>query len=259
MPWTLATLNVNGLRSAVKKDLHLWREAAGADVLCLQEVRMAAGDAGGAHAPPEGWTVVQSDAEKKGYSGTAVWSRLPVRSSAVGCGIDLAAREGRYVRVDTDEAAIISVYVPSGTTGAERQAVKDAFLEDFLAVTGALLAEGRPVALCGDVNIAHREIDIHDPKRNAKTSGFLPHERAWMDRLLAQGWIDLFRHLHPDRREYSWWTERFQARQNDKGWRIDYVLVTPDLALRAEDCWLAGRNPKLSDHCAVLARFRSIG
>ncbi len=256
--WTLATLNLNGLRSAVRKGFHDWRKRSRADVICLQELRMNREQVAAmpGHAPPRGWTVVQADAEKKGYAGTAVWTRLPVRGHAVGCGIERADREGRMVRVDLDEATVVSLYVPSGSSGPERQAWKEAFLERFLDVSRELLELGRPVALCGDINIAHREIDIHNPRGNAKNSGFLPHERAWVDRLLAQGWVDLFRHLHPEAREYSWWSNRGRARELDRGWRIDAILVTPDLAERAEDCWIVGRTPRLSDHAPVMARFR---
>lgn len=254
--WVLGTLNLNGLRAATRKGFRAWLEQAAPDVLCMQEVRMAAADMGAEHQPPPGWSSIQAEAEKKGYSGTAVWSRLPLLASSTGMGLDWSDREGRWSQVETAEATIVSVYVPSGSSGEERQAWKDRWMEWFLPHARDLLASGRPIAICGDVNIAHREMDIHNPKSNARSSGFLPHERAWMGELLALGWVDLYRHLHPQNATWSWWSQRGAARQNDKGWRIDYILCSPSLAEKAEDCWIVGREPAISDHCAVMARFR---
>ena len=255
MPWTVATLNLNGIRSANRRGFAAWRDTTPVDVLLLQELRMQRPEMTAEHLPPDGWAHAQADAEKKGYSGAAVWSRLPAKAAQTGCGLGWADAEGRIARLDLAQATVISAYLPSGSSGPERQAKKDEFLEYFLPVTAGLLASGSPVLIGGDVNIAHREIDIHDPKGNAKNSGFLPHERAWMDRLLAQGWVDLYRHLCPAGRDYSWWSNRGRARENNKGWRIDYLLASPALAARAEACWIH-READLSDHAPVLARFR---
>lgn len=254
MPWTLATLNLNGLRSATRRGFPGWLDRARPDVLCLQELRIQRAEMVGEHAPPAGWHEIQADAEKKGYSGSAVWSRIEPRCTSLGCGLDWADSEGRVTRMELPQATVLSVYLPSGSSGPERQARKDAFLVYFLDVTAALLKEGRPVVMCGDFNIAHKEIDIHDPKGNAKNSGFLPHERAWMDALLAQGWVDLFRARNPELRQYSWWSNRGRARENDKGWRLDYLIASPDLASRAEISWIE-RSADLSDHAPVLVRF----
>lgn len=255
MPWTLATLNLNGLRSATRRGFPGWLDRARPDVLCMQELRIQRSEMVGVYAPPADWHEVQADAEKKGYSGSAVWSRIAPRCASLGCGLDWADSEGRVARMELPQATVLSVYLPSGSSGPERQARKDAFLVYFLDVTAALLKEGRPVVMCGDFNIAHKEIDIHDPKGNAKNSGFLPHERAWMDALLAQGWVDLFRARNPELRQYSWWSNRGRARENDKGWRLDYLIASPDLAPKAELSWIE-RSADLSDHAPVLVRFK---
>lgn len=255
--WQLTTLNCNGLRSAVRKGFGKWRARCGADVIALQELRMQANQMTTDHTAPRGWRSIQSDAEKKGYSGVSVWSRLAVEGAgSTQCGIPLADTEGRFARLDTEEASVVSLYVPSGSSGEARQVTKDAFLEALLEVTAGFLAEGRPMAICGDINIAHTPQDIHNPTGNKKNSGFLPHERAWLDRLLAQGWVDVFRSCNPEAQEYSWWSNRGQARAKDRGWRLDYILATPDLAGRATRAWITGRTPALSDHCPVNATFR---
>ncbi len=254
--WKLTTLNVNGLRSATRKGFAEWRTTIDSDVLLLQELRMQVEQLTGAHAPPPGYAGIASEAEKKGYSGVAAWTRLPVRHQTRTCGIPLVETEGRWAQVETPEATLVSLYLPSGTSGPERQAVKDTFSEDLLGVLDRLSADGAPVAVCGDFNVAHTENDIHNPRGNAKNSGFLPHEREWFSRMLARGWVDLYRHLNPTDTAYSWWSNRGQARANDKGWRIDYILCTPSLAARATACWIEGREPALSDHCAVHATFR---
>lgn len=255
MAWTASTLNLNGIRSANRRGFRAWFERASPDVLMLQELRMQRPEMEAEHLPPEGWAHVQVDAEKKGYAGSAIWSRLPPAAVAHGTGLGWADLEGRVVRMDLAPATVLSVYQPSGSSGEERQAKKEEFMEHFLELSRGLLAEGRPTLLGGDFNIAHREIDIHDPKGNAKNSGFLPRERAWVDRLLALGWVDLFRALNPDSRVYSWWSNRGQARANNKGWRLDYLFASPSLAAKAERAWIEP-EANLSDHAPVMAQFR---
>lgn len=255
MSWTLACLNMNGVRSAVRKGFRNWRPRSKADVFALQELRMQAHQMGPEHRAPRGWKSVQADAQKKGYSGSAVWSRLPVLGQSTGMGLDWADNEGRVARLDLAPASVISVYLPSGSSGPVRQAQKEVFMDHLFARSQEWLAEGRPMVVCGDLNIAHTKRDIHNPTGNKKNSGFLPHEREWFTRLLDLGWVDLWRHMNPEAQEYSWWSQRGQARALDRGWRLDYLLVTPDLAERAEACWIVGRKPALSDHCPVMARF----
>ena len=159
------------------------------------------------------------------------------------------------LRTELGDLVLLNVYVPSGSSGEERQAAKYAWLDHFLELTGALLDEGRPALLCGDFNIAHTELDIHAPKRNEKNSGFLPEERAWFSRLLEQGWTDVLRALHPDEPGlYSWWSNRGKAREKDLGWRLDYILASPDLAPRAREAWIEKRAG-LSDHAPIWVRF----
>jgi exodeoxyribonuclease III len=159
------------------------------------------------------------------------------------------------VRMVTDQATIYSIYFPSGSSGLERQAFKDSFNEFVLDWLQPELDSGRPVAVCGDVNVAHTAADIWNPKGNLKNSGFLPHEREWMDRLLARGWVDVWRALNGEAQAYSWWSNRGEARARDRGWRIDYLLVSPSLAARAVSANIVGTMPYLSDHCPISATF----
>jgi len=261
--WSLSTLNVNGIRACVRHGFWDWFNDQSPDVLCLQEVRMSIEQVKGKsrmHVAPEGWTSSRADAQKKGYSGTAVWTHLPVSGQGQGCGHTIADHEGRVSWLDLfdgdDKVRIYSIYFPSGTSGEGRQAIKDdfnAFIRDHIRPH---LAAGDKVAVCGDVNTAHTRQDIHNPSGNKKNSGFLPHEREWMTALLSDGWVDLFRSMHPDDKTWSWWSNRGQARAKDRGWRIDYILCSPALAALATDCTITGREPKISDHCAVNARFR---
>ena len=254
--WTLTTLNVNGLRSAVRKGFREWRPKTRADVICLQELRMQPDQQDAAHRAPRGWKSVQHDAEKRGYSGVSVWSRLPVSDSGIGTGAPEFDREGRVAWLQTDLARIYSVYFPSGTSSEERQAYKNAFNDHITGFLQPQLDSGEPVAVCGDVNVAHTADDIWNPTGNKKNSGFLPHEREWMSGLLARGWVDVWRLRHPGVKQYSWWSNRGQARAKDRGWRIDYILASPALADRLVDARIEGRLPALSDHCAVHATFR---
>lgn len=256
--WQLTTLNVNGLRAATRKGFAEFRDGCGADVVLLQETRMQDVQLKAAHRPPEGWTGAWAQAEKKGYSGACAWSRLPVTATTTDCGIELARVEGRWAQIETPQATLVSLYLPSGSSGEARQAIKDDFSEQLLAHMDTLLESGAPVAVCGDYNVAHTELDIWEWKRNAKNSGFLPHERAWFSRLLDRGWVDLWRRFHPEERGYSWWSNRGQARAKDRGWRIDYVLCSPALAERATACWIQGQEPAVSDHCAVHATFARV-
>ncbi len=251
MSWTLSTLNVNGLRACVRNGFGTWRPKSGADVLALQEVRMWPDQMQKEHLSPRGWRQVDAIAEKKGYSGASVWTRLPMTGSSLGCGLDWADREGRVARVDLEQASVISVYLPSGSSKPERQALKEAFMDHFFEWSKALLDEGRPMVICGDLNIAHTELDIKNATANKKTSGFLPHEREWFSRLLELGWVDVWRQQNPGVEEYSWWSQRGQARAKNVGWRLDYQLATPDLAAKVEKAWITGRTPALSDHCPV--------
>jgi len=255
MSRTLCTLNVNGLRAAAKRGFGDWLARKRPDVLCLQEVRARPEQVSDELRSPAGYSTKWLWAEKRGYSGVALYSREAADAYLPGCGIDWADREGRVLRGDFGDEVIVSTYVPSGSSSEERQALKFSFLDAFPRFTKKLLKLDRPVALCGDVNIAHTELDIHAPKRNEKNSGFLPEERAWLTKLLRQGWVDVLRAQHPDEPGlYSWWSNRGQARAKDLGWRIDYVLMNPAFAERVTRAWI-DKEAGLSDHAPVWVEY----
>jgi exodeoxyribonuclease III len=254
--WTVTTLNVNGLRSGVRRGFGRWVRRQRPDVLCLQEIRLdPAVPPKGELAPPRTWKGAWNHAQKKGYSGVAVWSRQAPLAFRTGTGLAWSDLEGRVLVAEFDRMRVVSVYIPSGSRTAERQARKDAFLDHFLGFTSELLKDGRPTVMCGDLNIAHTELDIHNPSGNRKNSGFLPHERDWMDRLFAQGWVDVYRKLHPGKKHYSWWSNLGRARELDRGWRLDYQVATPDLADRAVEGKIE-RLASLSDHAPVTISYR---
>jgi exodeoxyribonuclease-3 len=253
--FVLGTLNANGIRSAERRGFSRWLRRSAPDFLCLQELRAASEQVAPELHSPAGWNARWQSAEKKGYAGVGLLSRRAADRYAAGTGLDWGDREGRFLRADFGPLAVCSVYVPSGTSSEERLRRKLAWMEHFAPFAAELLARQELVALCGDVNIAHAEIDIHDPRGNAKNSGFLPEERAWLTRLLAQGWVDVVRALHPGVPGlYSWWSNRGRAREKDLGWRLDYVLASPALAARARRAWIEKRAG-LSDHAPVLVEF----
>jgi exodeoxyribonuclease-3 len=251
MSRTVCTLNANGIRSADRRGFSKWLARTQPDVLCLQEMRATEDDVDDELRSPAGYSTRWQCAEKKGYSGVALYSKPSPDRYSPGTGFEHCADEGRALRADFQDMSVVSLYVPSGSSSDERQKVKFKFLDHLLEFTGALVKEKRPLLLCGDFNIAHTAIDIARPKQNEKNSGFLPEERAWFDRLLAQGWVDCFRTLHPGEPGlYSWWSNRGRARENDVGWRIDYVLATPELAPRVRKSWIE-KKAGLSDHAPV--------
>jgi exodeoxyribonuclease-3 len=250
----ISTYNVNGIRAATKKGLVDWLKMESPDVVCLQEIKADADQF-----PDElftlGYEFYIHPAQKKGYSGVAILTkRKPVRSF-VGMGIDWVDAEGRILTVEFEELRVVSVYAPSGTTGEERQAVKYRFLDVFLDWMRAVSADGKPTVFCGDINIAHMAIDIHNPISNKNTSGFLPEERAWFTSMLDAGYEDVFRALHPGEKDlYSWWTVRANAKANNKGWRIDYHIATKGLSAKATDARMT-RELNLSDHVPVTVTY----
>ncbi len=251
MPTTLVTLNANGIRSADRRGFLRWLKRARPDYLCLQELRATREDVEDELYSPAGWNARWHCAAKKGYSGVALYSRSAPERYEVGHGFDHCADEGRMLRADFEELSVVSLYVPSGTSSAERLAIKLRYMELLLPQLGRLLAEKRPIAVCGDFNVAHTEIDLANPKSNAKNSGFLPEERAWFTKLLGLGWVDVVRKLHPGEKNlYSWWSNRGRAREKDVGWRLDYVLCSPELAPRVTKAWIE-KKAGLSDHAPV--------
>ncbi|GGM99454.1 exodeoxyribonuclease [Dyadobacter beijingensis] len=247
----ILTYNLNGIRAALKNGLLEWLQTTPADILCFQEVKATPDvvDLSGFNTlgyELAGWHA----AEKKGYSGVAIFSKTKPDRVIEGCGIPAYDSEGRVLRVDFGDITVLNCYFPSGTSGEVRQGVKMRFLADFLIWVNELRKERPNLIICGDYNIAHTEIDIHDPVRNQKSSGFLPEERAWMTEWFANGYTDAFRFMNPTLRQYSWWTYRAGARGNNKGWRIDYISVAESLKSRIT----AARqyNDAIhSDHCPV--------
>ena len=227
----ILTWNVNGLRAAIRKGFadHLTRLKP--DVVLLQEVRALPEQLPVGWDSPKGWEVIWHPAEKKGYAGTAVWSRFPMEE--VGRGILKRDPEGRVLRVRIEGIQLISVYLPSGSSGEERQKRKETWMKSMLPWTKKLVGLDEPVVMGGDFNIAHTEKDIFYAKGNEKNSGFLPHERRWMGRLLKSGWSDYVREHYGDiQGSYSWWSNRGRARELDRGWRIDYLLGNESAAAR---------------------------
>lgn len=247
----ILTYNLNGIRAALKNGLLDWLQTTPADILCFQEVKATPDvvDLSGFTAlgyELAGWHA----AEKKGYSGVAIFSKIKPDKVVAGCGIPAYDSEGRVLRADFGDITVLNCYFPSGTSGDVRQSVKMRFLADFLIWVNELRKERPNLIICGDYNIAHTEIDIHDPVRNQKSSGFLPEERAWMTEWFANGYTDAFRFMNPTLRQYSWWTYRAGARGNNKGWRIDYISVAEPI----KDRILAARqynDAVHSDHCPV--------
>jgi exodeoxyribonuclease-3 len=251
MVLTLCTLNANGIRAAERRGFSRWLARRQPSILCLQEVRAQRCDVPPKLYSPRGYNTRWQCARKKGYAGVALWSHECADAYRAGSGLDWGDDEGRVLRADYPDLSVVSCYVPSGSAGPERQERKWRFLEHFLGYARALLAERRPIAMCGDFNIAHTPLDIHAPKRNEKNSGFLPEERAWFDALLAQGWVDVVRAQHPGVPGlYSWWSNRGRAREKDLGWRIDYVLADPRLAERVKRAWIE-KKAGLADHAPV--------
>ena len=247
----IISYNVNGIRAALKKDLLGWLAAADADVVCFQETKAQPEqiddqlfhDLGYKHCY---WF----SAEKKGYSSVGIISKREPKHVEYGTGIDYMDREGRNLRVDFDGLSIMSLYLPSGTNDA-RLEFKLQYMADFKTYVNHLKKEHPNLVICGDYNICHEPIDIHDPVRLKNVSGFLPVEREWLTNFLELGLIDSFRHLHPDKEQYSWWSYRANARERNKGWRLDYLLITQDLKPRLKRALIL-QEAKHSDHCPVL-------
>ncbi len=250
MGLNLISYNVNGLRAALRNGLADWLAIHDFDVLCFQEVKATADVVDLTPLEKLGYHYHWHAAEKKGYSGVATFSKTKPDKVVAGCGLPVYDSEGRILRTDFGDLTILNCYFPSGTTGDARQAVKMAFLRDFNLFADALRQERPNLIVVGDYNIAHQEIDIHDPVRNKNTTGFLPEERAWLSDWFGTGMTDAFRFKHPEQVEYSWWSYRAGARQNNKGWRIDYASVADTLRDQILDCRQLP-DAVHADHCPV--------
>jgi len=253
----ILTLNLNGIRSATTKGFLGWLSTQGADIVCLQELKAQEADLTEAMRVPDGCHSWFHCAEKKGYSGVGLYARRPPDQVVAGIGNAEFDAEGRYLRADWGNLSVISLYMPSGSSSPERQEAKVRFMDEFFPHLDKLLASGREIVICGDWNIAHREIDLKNWKSNQKNSGFLPEERAWLTRVFDElGWVDVYRHLYPDvgPDAYTWWSNRGQARAKNVGWRIDYQIATPGIAAKAV---LAGvyKERRFSDHAPLMVEY----
>lgn len=247
----IISYNVNGIRAAQKKGLLNWLEEAEPDVLCIQETKAQPDQLDEALIKPNGgYQTYWYSAEKKGYSGVAIFTKHTPINVEYGMGHELYDQEGRVLRVDYPNFSIISAYFPSGTSGDHRQAIKEDFLKDFIPYIQSLREKIPNLIIAGDYNIAREARDIHDPVRNKKTSGFLPHEREWFTSFLELGYIDTFREFETEGGHYSWWSYRARARANNKGWRIDYHIATEPLK---DHLTGAAILPEVqhSDHCPI--------
>ncbi|MFV1884100.1 MAG: exodeoxyribonuclease III [Balneola sp.] len=246
----ISSYNINGIRAAHRKGLMDWVEKSTPDIICFQELRADIDQV------PEEMKELEYHqayyvAEKKGYSGVAIYSKTDPVSITEGIGVDWIDSEARVLTFDYEKFRLISVYVPSGSSGDHRQDLKMKFLDDFTAFGKRLVSEGKPTLICGDFNICHEEIDIHNPAQQHKNSGFLPEERAWVTDFLNLGYEDVFRNLHPGEGDlYSWWSYRAASKERNKGWRIDYHMATPDLAKKAKEAYIE-KDWDMSDHAPV--------
>jgi len=251
----IVTVNVNGIRAAAKKGFFQWMARQQADVVCIQETKAQAHQLEDRVFHPRGWHVSFHDAEKKGYSGVAIYSKRKPDKVISGLGWPDMDAEGRYIEARYGALSIVSVYLPSGSSSEERQAIKFSFLDRFMPWLRKLRMKRREYILCGDWNIAHKEIDLKNWRGNKKNSGFLPEERAWLDELFGPaGFVDTFRVVNQAADQYTWWSNRGQAWAKNVGWRIDYQIATPGIA----ETVLAARiykTKRFSDHAPLIMDY----
>jgi exodeoxyribonuclease III len=252
----IISYNVNGIRAAMKKGLVDWLKTNPADIICIQETKAEKDNVAHEEITSLGYQDFWFSAQKKGYSGVAVFTKIKPDKVEYGTGHAVSDDEGRVIQLDFGDIHLINAYFPSGTSGDIRQAFKYQWLDEFYLYLNGLKKKYPRLVLCGDYNIAHKEIDIHDPKGNKNSSGFLPAERSWMDKFLENGWTDSFRKLHAEPHRYSWWSQRFPTvRLNNKGWRIDYICVTNNLDDRILHTDIYP-DIKQSDHCPVYLELK---
>lgn len=251
----VVSFNANGLRSAADKGFLRWLRRESPDVVCVQETRAATADLRPALARPKGYFAHFHEAEKRGYSGVAIYSKRPPDRVVHGIGIPEIDREGRYLRADFGRLSVVSLYLPSGSSSEERQGYKYGFMRRFQDHLAERIRDDREYLIAGDWNIAHRPIDLRNWRSNQKTSGFLPEERAWLDHIYDRlGWVDAHRVVSQQPDEYTWWSNRGQAWAKNVGWRIDLQVVTPGLAQRARAVSIY-RRVKFSDHAPLTLEY----
>ncbi|NPD86686.1 exodeoxyribonuclease III [Lentimicrobium sp. L6] len=253
----IITYNVNGIRAAVKKGFLDWLREENPDVVCIQETKAQDDQIPVFEFTELGYHTYSFSAQKKGYSGVAILSKVEPKHVQFGMGIEKYDFEGRFIRADFEDFSVVSVYHPSGSSGDARQEFKMQWLSDYTEYINELKKTLPNLVLSGDYNICHEAIDIHNPKGNAKTSGFLPEEREWMSQFLATGFIDSFRMLNKDPHHYTWWSYRANARNNNKGWRIDYHMVSENMKSQIKNVGILP-DAKHSDHCPSFVEIASL-
>jgi len=251
----IITANLNGIRSAERKGFFPWLSRQKADVVCIQETKAQVDQLSAAVFSPKAYHCYYHDAEKKGYSGTALYAKTKPTKVIVGLGVPEIDREGRYLEARFGKLSVISLYMPSGTSGEERQKYKYWMMDLFYPHLMKLKKQKRDVIVCGDWNIAHTEADIRNWRGNKKNSGFLPEERAWLSTLFDKGgYVDAFRQLPQKEHEYTWWSNRGNARANNVGWRIDYQIITPGLSDKVKKSRIY-RDKPFSDHAPLIIDY----
>jgi len=248
---TILTYNINGIRAAIKKDLPKWIDSTSADIICLQEIKAKEEQFDKKVFEEFGYSSYIKSAAKPGYSGVAIISKIKPIHVKYDCGITKIDSEGRFIRLDFKNYSVLSMYFPSGSSGDLRQAFKIEFLKIFSKYINKLKLKIPNLIICGDFNICHKAIDIHNPLRNKNTSGFLPQEREWLSQFLNSGFTDVFRFFNQDPHHYSWWSYRARAREKNLGWRIDYIMVSNNLQDKLKRSVILSQAIH-SDHCPVL-------
>lgn len=247
----IISYNVNGIRAAIGKGWLEWLKSTDPDIICLQEIKATPEQIGVIEFETMGYHHYWYPAQKKGYSGVAILSKIKPTHVEYGCGIKEYDEEGRVLRADFGDVSVMSVYMPSGSSGDERQAFKMKWCDDFQQYINKLKKKHPKLIISGDYNICHKPIDIHNPVSNAKSSGFLPEEREWIDGFMKSGFVDSFRHFNPEPHQYTWWSYRTNSRAKNLGWRIDYHLVTDNLRQQLKRAIILP-EAKHSDHCPIL-------
>ena len=248
------TLNVNGIRAAERKGFFSWMGLQNADVICLQEIKAQLHQLDSDTFCPPGYHFFYHDAEKKGYSGVAIYTKAVPDKVINGIGLTDIDSEGRFIEAQFGNLSIISLYLPSGSSGEERQAFKFSFMERFMPYLESCLASHREYIICGDWNIAHKEIDLKNWRGNKKNSGFLPEERAWLDQLFSSDWVDAFRVINQECDQYTWWSNRGQAWAKNVGWRIDYQIVSANLKDKVTATSIY-KDERFSDHAPLIMDY----
>lgn len=251
----IITLNLNGIRAAAKKGFLPWLSAQSADIVCVQELKAQLPDLSADMLSPDGYRGYFHCAEQKGYSGVGIYARKTPDRVIEGIGIADIDAEGRFLQADFGALSIVSIYLPSGSSGEHRQAAKFYFMEKFFPILQNLMTSGREVILCGDWNIAHKEIDLKNWRSNQKNSGFLPEERTWLSKVFDDiGFVDVFRRLNAESDQYTWWSNRGQAWAKNVGWRIDYQIATPAIAQKARNTAIY-KDERFSDHAPLIVDY----